>query len=166
MIKWLLIISLSALIVAVAYGILNYYKKRENFFANLMDFCSRLSNEISFLKTNLPSIVSNAESYKSEFQIVLTEFKSMLERGDINENNFKQILKRVQILKEEEQDSITAFFTSLGKTSLQEQLNCIAHYKVRFSELFNTSRQENSKFGGVSLKLGIILAIAVCIVFI
>ena len=69
-------------------------------------------------------------------------------------------------MSNEENLDISNFFNSLGKTNLQEQQTCIAHYKCRFSEQKAKSEEDKNKNGLTYFKLCIVVGLGVCIVLI
>ena len=159
--KIICIIVLFCLIVYVGYGILSYYKKRQQFYEDLSNFINYLNTEISFLKTDLVSIIDkNCNSYHSEMNDLL---KFYLENIKAKKNNFEA---KIKVLSKEENLDISNFFNSLGKTNLQEQQTCIAHYKCRFSEQKTKSEEDKNKNGLTYFKLCIVVGLGVCIVLI
>ena len=159
--KIICLILLFILIVYVGYGILSYYKKRRQFYEDLINFVNYLNTEIAFLKTDLISLVeNNCDKYHREMNCALQNYLKILKYGK------GVVQNKISILKDDENLELDNFFNSLGKTNLQEQQVCIAHYKERFSQQKLATEQEIDKKGSVYFKLCIVLGLGVCIVLI
>ena len=160
-IKIVCLIVLFLLIIYVGYGILKYYRKRQQFYEDLIDFINCLNTEIAFLKTDLISLIgNNCHKYHNDMNDLLIRYLDNLKNNDTNFD------AKMQVLSREENMEVNNFLNSLGKTNLEEQKTCIAHYKCRFSEKKQKSDQEKEKNGVTYFKLCIVVAIGVCIVLI
>ena len=161
LLKVICILCLFGLIVYVGYGILSYYKKRKQFYQDLIDFINYLNTEIAFLKTDLISIIDkNCNKYHNELNELLLLYLTNIKAG---KQNFDANIK---VLSKEENLELNNFFNSLGKTNIEEQKVCIAHYKSRFCEQKQKSEEDVNKNGIVAFKLCIVVGIGVCIVLI
>lgn len=159
--KIICIIILFCLIVYVGYGIFCYYKKRQLFYDDLINFVNYLNTEISFLKTDLISIIDRScNKYHKELNDLLCSYLLNLRK---NNNKFSANLK---VLSNEENQTLSNFFNSIGRTNIEEQKVCIAHYKSRFSEQKLISEEDKNKNGLTYFKLCIVVGLGVCIVFI
>lgn len=162
MIKWIILIVVFALIVYVGYGILSYYKKRQKLYEDLAQLTANLNTEIGFLKTDLITIIDSCKNnFCQSLNSILGQFHLHL-----CEPNSKTFEPQCKILNTEELEELKGFFNSLGKSDMQEQKVCIAHYKARFSEHSANLTKEKDKNGVVGFKLCIVLAFFVCIVLI
>ena len=161
MIKYICLILLFALICYIGYGIFNYYKKRENFYADLSKFINKISEEMNFLKTDLISLIDkNKCAYNNDCNDLLNSYLDYL----LSTKKDEPFKIKSNFLSKEEKEEINTFFNSLGKSNLEEQKVCIALYRSRFSEQFTKSTKEKDTNGIVSLKLCIVLALFVCLI--
>lgn len=166
-IKIILILAICLLVIFVAYKIYAYYKARQNYYQNMCDFCSYLESQINFLKTDICKLIENKrEEYYKEFSNTLLAYKKALKSGQDFKNEFLSSLAKLSILSEEEKNKILSFFDSLGKTNQIDQLAQISSYKKEFENNLDISKTEITKKGATSLKLGILMAIAVFVIFI
>ena len=63
-------------------------------------------------------------------------------------------------------DKINMFFSMLGRTNVLDQKSQIASFKQNFERHKQNAIDETKKYGEMNIKLGIICAIAVFIIFI
>lgn len=162
MIKILLLIILFLLIVYIGYGILSYYKKRKKFYSDLCLFLENLKSEICFLKTDLKTILEKQKKcYCAEINNILDEYYKYLCNG-LKEN----LDIKCKLLSVEEVNELNELFLKLGRTTLHEQNNCIAHYNSQFMARLSKIREEISNNGIVAFKLCIILGLFAVIILI
>lgn len=165
--KIVLICLLCLLIIFLAYKFFVYYKSRQYFFQNLYDFCGFLQSEISFLKTDIMALLDKKnESYDINFNKVLNCYKNALKNIDSFRVDFSEGISKISILKQEEKEKLCDFFEILGSSNSLDQLAQIGDFKSQFSSLLTYSKQEHQKYGAMSIKLGLLLALAIFIVFI
>ena len=70
------------------------------------------------------------------------------------------------LLLDPEKAKIIDFFDMLGKTNQMDQLSQISACKAEFESKLSSVSQETQKKGTTSFKLGILLAIAIFVIFI
>ena len=58
------------------------------------------------------------------------------------------------------------FFKTLGRSDVDSQSKEIKNYQSRFESFSNSSFNENKKYGGLSIKLGIIAGLLIIVLFI
>lgn len=162
MIKILLLIILFLLIVYIGYGILSYYKRRKKFYSDLCLFLENLKSEICFLKTDLKSILEKQKNcYCTEINNILDEYYKYLCNG-LKEN----LDIKCKLLSIEEVNELKELFYKLGRTTLDEQNNCIAHYNGQFMGRLSKIKEEINSNGIVAFKLCIILGLFAVIILI
>lgn len=166
LIKLFLIIILCLLIFFIAYKILVYYRSRHYFFENCCDFCANLQTQISYLKKDIVGVISEKNNYCTNFNKVLNAYKKALENLSTFNENLKKDIDKLAILKQDEKDKIFSFLTILGKSSEQEQITQIANFQQQFMQKKEETKNENVKYGGLSIKLGLLMAFGVFVIFI
>lgn len=165
--KIILMLLLCLLVIFLSYKFFVYYKSRQYFFQNIYDFCGYLQSEISFLKTDIKTLLNKKnDSYGSNFNKVLMSYEKALKDIDNFRNNFRNELDKVAILKDDEKEQLCDFFEILGTSNSFDQLAQIGDFKSKFSSILGFSKQENQKYGSMSVKLGILFAVAIFIIFI
>ena len=70
------------------------------------------------------------------------------------------------VLSTEEKQLVFMFFDGLGKYDLFNQIKEIENYNSKFKALIETAEVENKKFGGLYIKLGLMLGILIGILII
>lgn len=167
MLKVIILCVLCSLIIFIAYKISIYYKQRQMLFENLCEFCNYVQTEIGFLKTDITAVADKFCNCSSkDFSKILELYITTLKKSQNFYDDFLDNLSKLSILKNSEKEKICSFFDGLGKSGQQEQIAQIENFKNDFMlELVNT-KDDNKKYGAVSLKLGLLLSLAVFIVFI
>ncbi|MBQ0017319.1 MAG: hypothetical protein KBT30_01650 [Clostridiales bacterium] len=166
-IKLILILILCFLVIFISYKIFCYYKSRQYFFQNLCEFCSYMESQISFLKMDLKSVVESKKgSYSKDFNSLLCSYQKILEVKENFNEDFKLALSKIAILKEDEKTKLFTFFDMLGKSNIVDQMAQIQSFKNDFSQNLSTTEKENNKYGTMSVKLGLLLAVALFVIFI
>lgn len=166
MIKFLLIIILCCLIIFIAYKIFIYYKSRHYFFENCCDFCANLQTKISYLKQDILGVINEKNNYHTDFNKLLNAYKKALENLSTFDESLKKDIEKLAILKLDEKDKIFSFFAILGKSSEQDQIQQIQNFQQQFMQKKDETKDENVKYGGLSVKLGLLLAFGVFVIFI
>ncbi len=166
MIKLILILILCSLILFVAYKIFIYYKSRKYFYENCCDFCTNLQAKISYLKKDILGVLNEKNSYGKDFNKLLDSYKKCLNDLSNFDENLKSDIDKLVILKQDEKDKIFTFLSILGKSSEQEQITQILNFKQNFIQNLDQAKIDNSKYGGLSMKMGLLIALTVVVIFI
>ena len=167
MIKIILLCILCSLIIFIAYKISVYYKQRQMFFENLCEFCNYMQTEIGFLKTDISESINKFNNcFSKDFSKVLQLYLTTLRNSQNFYDDFTDSLSKLNLLKTNEKEKIYSFFNNLGKSSQQEQIAQIENFKNDFISELSCTKDDNKKYGAVSLKLGMLLSLAIFIIFI
>ncbi len=165
MLKVALILIVCGLVVFLAYKFYVYYKARQCYYQNLCDFCTYLQSQIGFLKTDIYNLVEQRKNtYKKEFLKTLECYQKALKSTNFREDMQKTMM--TNLLLDPEKAKIIDFFDMLGKTNQMDQLSQISACKAEFESKLSSVSQETQKKGTTSFKLGILLAIAIFVIFI
>ena len=150
----------------IGFGLSSFYKRRKRFFEDLILFCEKLCVDISFSKETLSSIISsNLNYFSKDFVSVLNLYLSYL-KTNTTELNSQIIFNKSTLIKDEEKELVTVFFKSLGRLDASNQVSEINNFKTKFLNFKTVAEEENKKFGGLSLKLMLLLGLLVVIILI
>lgn len=166
MIKIVLIATICVLIMFIAYKIFVYYRTRRYFFDNCCDFCNNLCLKISYLKKDILSVCEEKNTYTKSFNQLLFDYKKCLANLKTFDEDMQRDIQKIAFLNQDEKDKIYMFLSLLGKSSEHEQLIQIENFKSQFLQQYNFTKNESEKYGGLSIKMGILLSIAVIVIFV
>ena len=133
------------------------YNKRQKFYSNFVRFLLYLKSEIGFFKTNLIEIISNYNSHDEIFDMFMQQIHKKLL---LNESVF------VEILTKDENYEIERFIENLGKGDCFTREEYLSKNIEYFENKLLDVKNLNKKYGNLYKKLGILLALFVCIVLI
>lgn len=142
------------------------YTAKHNFYKDVLLFCKNLKNDISFLKTDLVSVLSN-NNYKSNFSAILADVSLLLTNNLLTDKT--QIIKVIakhNFLTENDINFLTEIFYNLGMLGYNEEL-CKIEYSINNAQSFVEDYEKNNlKYAALSKKMGFLTGILVCIVLI
>lgn len=137
------------------------YKARVSFFKSACDFSSVIATELSMKKTPMPEIALKfLKGREGEFEKVVESWIAVAK----NAARFCYDNVNVAMLKTDEKKEIADFFTSLGKTNLDDQLTHVAYYKNIFEQKRKTCEEEQGKLGSMYFKLCVLLGLAILLI--
>lgn len=159
----LLIVLVCCLLLGL--GISKYYFVREKFYSDLCQFCKLFNLKVSFSKEKLPTIITSSKSSCSdEFNKFLTEYEGFIQSNKDNKE-FRNC-KCLYFLKSEEKQDIIEYFLSIGEMSATEEIEKSKAKLSFYEELKQKCSNEKNKFSTFYIKLFVILALFVFIIFI
>ncbi len=150
-------------LVACYVGVLvkRRYKNRVAFFKSACEFLSCASTELGMKKTPMPQIAQKfLQSRDGSFERTIAKWMDVARGGKI----FDFECVEAPELKTEEKKQIASFFSSLGKTDLNDQLSLVAYYKNVFEQKRKTCEEESKKLGNMYFKLCALLGLALMLV--
>lgn len=161
--KWILIILAFVASLAVGYAFSLKYKKRAKFFKGLVMLAQKLDLGINFSRERLLSIISGLDdSLKSDLCGVQSNYCHYLEgQGELTPN---ELFKGISWLKESEKEVVFMFFKMLGRSDVDSQSKEIKNFEARFEEFSSSASQDNKKYGGLCIKLGVIVGLVSVII--
>lgn len=163
--KFILIIIFSLISIYLGYIFSKKYRARENFFLALIMLCQKFDVEINYSRQRLKNIFSSLdEKQKKSLHGIDKNFLSFIDKETPLEKEF--LFKGISFLKENEKDVIFMFFKTLGRSDVDSQSKEIKNYQSRFETFSTTAINENKKYGKLSIKLGIISALFIVVLFI
>lgn len=166
MIKIIILISIFGLCGYVGLGFGKIYKNKILFYEEYKNFCELLKNEISFLKTDLISIISKCK-YKSCFKDVLSFYENSLKNNaDFEIEKLCNKISKNIFLDEEDKRLINNLFIDLGLIGYDEQLKKINWCGEEISKKMEKYKSKSDKFIPLCNKMGFLVGLLVCIVLI
>lgn len=165
MIKFVLLLLLFGASGYLGFQTAKVYQNKCNFFNDLLSFTKSLKNEISFLKTDIFSILKKYD-YKSLFGNFLIEYKNKLSEKKLSQSEIVEILQGVIDLTQIQKNTISQMFFELGNIGYLEQLERLEYYTNFYNQEFEQSRDKLSKMAPFCKKMGFMMGLLICIVLI
>ena len=165
MIKIVLLCSLFSLSGFLGFQASKIFDKSIKFFEDLLSFTQSLKNEISFLKTDIFSILKKYE-YTSNFNDFLKEYEKILNTKNISQNEITKILENLIFLSDLEKNTISQMFFELGNLGYVEQIERLEFYSTFFKNQLDIHVQKGGKMSPFCKKMGFLIGSLLCIVLI
>lgn len=163
--KFVILAVFAGVAIYIGYIFSKKYKTRENFFSALIMLCQKFDVEINYSRQRLKNIFSALDDkQKKSLHGIDKNFLSFIDNESPLEKEF--LFKGITFLKNEEKDVIFMFFKSLGRSDVDSQSKEIKNFQVRFESLSSNAINENKKYGSLSIKLGIVAALFIVVLFI
>ena len=162
--KYIILALLAFACIFIGYVFSLKYRKRAFFFKTLVMLCQKFDVEINFSRERVKNLLlSFDEKTKKNLQGLDKNYIDFLDnRCQLDDSS---LFKNINFLKQEEKDVILLFFKSLGRSDLDSQSKELKNFEKRFDELASSAGGENKKYGGLSIKLGIIVGLLVFVLF-
>ena len=153
--KFLFIIIVFCICLAVGYFTYSKYNKRKKFYASLIMLAEKLSVEINFSRERLKILVENFDAGTKKNLLGIDEaFISYLDKK--NELTVNDIFQKANCLKQDEKEFILLFLKTLGRSDVENQTKEISSFIQRFNEKKEETEKEHKKYGSLSIKLSVI----------
>lgn len=141
-----------------------HYADREKFYAEAEAFATYLASELGFRKTPLPVLIEQfSEARKGAFAGVMKRFGAALSLGVAQDKAATEAAESAK-LKADEKKQLKEFLSSLGKTTLADQLDGAERAKAEFAAKRTKCADESKKLGGMYFKLAVLIGIALIVV--
>lgn len=161
--KWLLIAVVFIVCVIIGFLFSLKYKKRSNFFKALILLSQKLDIGINFSRERLQNLFGSLdEGIKKDLNNLTDNYISYLQKN--GELNSDKLFQGINFLKDYEREIILMFFKMLGRSDVESQSKEIKNFELRFNELACKASEENKKYGGLSLKMGLIIGLMAAVV--
>lgn len=165
MIKIILLIALFGASGYLGIQFANTYKKKQDFISDLLNFTKSIKNEISFMKTDLLSILNKYE-YKSSFNEFLIEYTNLIKTKNQSQNEILGILEKLSNFNDLEKNTISQMFFELGNIGYIEQIERLEFYINFYDDILKKSSEQSGKMIPFCKKMGFLMGLLVCIVLI
>lgn len=164
MIKIALLISLFSMCSYLGFCVGNTYLEKQRFYEDLLNFCQLLKNEISFLKTDIISIIRKT-TYTSKLNDILVDVSNVLKSTEnFSSTDLNDAFDKYSFLSEQDKKMLCDIFSNLGKLSYEEQIGRIEYNIESIDQCLKQIVQKNSKIVPMCKKMGVIVGLLVCIV--
>lgn len=161
--KWILIAVVFIACVIIGFLFSIKYKKRCNFFKSLILLSQKLDIGINFSRERLQNLFTSLdESIKKDLNNLTDNYIAYLQEN--SELTCEKLFKGINFIKDNEKDIILMFFKMLGRSDVESQSKEIKNFEFRFNELATKAIEENKKYGGLSLKMGLIIGLMSAVV--
>ena len=161
--KYILIIILMGCCTYIGYGFSKYYTNRKVFFNDLVLLMDKLKLDINFSKDKVGDIVKDYVCFSSHFEKLKNNFLTILQSNQFEDG---KLFDGINILKQEEINSLKAFFKSLGRFDVENQTKQIISFKEEFKKYENESNLKKQKYGSLFIKLGFIVGVLISLLII
>ena len=149
----------------IGYKLASFYITRKKFFSSLEILISNLEVDVTFSKDKLKTIIE-----RNSNNINSNELTSVCSNICTSLNNKQKlddsIFNDINILRKNEKELLTNFFSSLGKYDAYSQSKEIKSYQARINEFYIQANEECKKYAGLFIKLGAIIGLLVCLLII
>ncbi|MBQ8431049.1 MAG: hypothetical protein IJX26_03840 [Clostridia bacterium] len=154
-----LMILLVILIMVIANGISKQYRERNYLFVNLFQFLSKYELNIGFKKEKMISIVNDFKGQGDIEEVLQTYKKYLIDNKEINLDNIKN-------LTDEERLFLNDMFVQLGNCDYQTEKNQLIIFKDYIQQKKTETEAQKNKYCPLILKLSLLFAIGLAILFI
>lgn len=163
--KFILLAIFSVISIYIGYIFARKYRVRESFFLSLIMLCQKFDVEINYSRQRLKNIFSALdEKQKKSLHGIDKNFLSFIDKESPLEKEF--LFNGISFLKEDEKDVIFMFFKSLGRSDVDSQSKEIKNFQARFETISTGAINDNKKYGKLAIKLGIVAALFIVVLFI
>lgn len=163
MIKYLILFAVAGICTYIGWGLSGYYTNRSKFFKSVELLFDNLKTEIRFSQGKLIELLSNFRPHSKDAQTLITNFVDCLNFD--KEINSQNLFLNIKILGEDEKNVLATFFKSLGKFDAFNQTNQLANQQIQLADFFQRAEEDAKKFGTLYIKLGIIVGLAIVLIF-
>ena len=166
MIKFVILVALFGASGLLGFEASKVYTLKKQFFEDILDFTKNIKNEISFLKTDMLSLLSKYH-YKSKLQDINNQIISEQKTGEILEyEKVKTIVSKIVILKESETNTISKMYSELGNLGYLEQIERLEYYINQYEAMHKSSVDRANKMMPFCKKMGFLIGSLICIILI
>lgn len=141
------------------------YRKRKAFFGQFSSFNERFINEVSYYRRPL-SDFANGFSYKGEFGALLFAYFDDLKQNSTKNSAMDRCFSAYDFLSSEEKKFTADYFQMLGAGDSHSQKSYFSGATSTLTEWKNKTSSDAEKYGGLYLKLGVLLGLTILIVLI
>ena len=166
MIKLLIGLSLVAFFGFLGYFFSKKYRKRKEFFWQMLQFNERFLAEISYAKRPLAKFLT-AYPYKGEFALLLETFFQDLQKDSVGGRPVFAVGKaELPFLTADELTFVQDYFMTLGKGDTNAQKGYFGGAKTQVQGYKEKSEKDAKKYGDLYVKLGILVGLGALILIV
>lgn len=166
MIKLILLLSIFSACGFLGINISKTYTDKHKFYKELLLLCQNLKTDISFLKTDIVSILQK-NKYETKLNAILIDIVNLLNNNTLlQKNDIFNLLNKYHFLTEQDKNFLVSIFYEIGSMGYDEELARIEYNIIISQTLLEDYKQNKLKFAGLSKKMGFLCGLLVCIVLI
>lgn len=164
--KVLMLVCLLLVSSYVGYVLSRRYRRRARFMKDLQRFCEESSSNVSFNHAKVQELIDSIlMDCGEEFTKLMCIYRDYLTSGcnrDLLQDNIRSTLN---YLKTNEIQNITNFLVNIGTSDTEGELNNFNNYNTVFKTYRDTTDQESKKMAPMCIKLGVLLGVALVVIF-
>ena len=163
MTKLVICVIIVGLCALIGYGISISYTQRKKFFFELSNFLNSIKVDIQFSSKKLDLIITNSLNIymQKDFVRILKNYQKTLTVGRIEKGS---IFDQINILTDQEKETIFQFLLKLGKTNSDSQIESINKTHSVCMGYYEYAKDESKKYGSLYIKLGVIVGSFIAII--
>lgn len=151
-------------LIVISSGLVGYYlgekfRKRKNFYNELVKFLDFIEPQISFFHTKLSDLFNEFDSKNKTFKQFLVETQAYL-------NNKSNNLTCLDFLTNTEREDVLRLVNVIANLDLENTSKSILSFKTLFKEKATTESLEAKTKIGLYQKLSLFLGLAIAIILI
>lgn len=162
--KLLICVAVVFLFGFIGFGISNYYRERKKFFFELKNLLSTLNTDINFSSKKLNQIFSSNLWCSGDLKKLIENYKSIINSDKSLDK--KALFNKIDVLNEQEKESIYLFFKQLGRVDVYNQVKIIESFNHICDEFYIQAKSDSVKYCTLYTKLGVIIGIFVVLLII
>ena len=166
LIKFLLILVLLCCSVSIGILISNHFRKRKQFFNELLSFLGFSNDYIKHSNEKILSIIDKYKTTNIAFKNLLCEYKNFILNKKEKEEFLFNIREILYFLNEEEFSIINEIFLSFGEFDEVGEINKLETSKKRIETILKKVVSENNKFSPFFIKMSILVGLFLFILFV
>ena len=142
----------------IANGVAKQYKERHNLYANILKFLNDYELNIGFKKEKILDVAQKFESNNESKKIIEIYKNHLTQKTDIN-------FESITILQEDEQKFLENIFKNLGAGDVDSEKLQLSEIKIQLKAKVEETAKIRDKFCPLIIKLSLLFAIALVILF-
>lgn len=155
MTKFVLILTLIALIMLIARAIANNYKERHKIYCEIVDFVQNYKLNIGFKKQKIKLLTQKF----TDKSTVLGCYNNYIDTGKFD-------LSNVRLLDDNEKAQIKDYFVQFGNGDFETEKKLIDIVENYFKQKIDETKQVKDKWCPMIIKLSFLFSLGVAILFV
>ena len=156
--KWILILILIVVIMIIACAISEQIKEKYNFYLNLKVFLQKFKLNVSFRREKVIDFLNNIPA-KRQFTIFIKQYKNFIKTNEFS-------LQEIKILEEDEKRELENIVKAIGGLDVKNEIEQLDSFLIDVETKLNKAQQDKLKLCPMIIKLSLLFAMGVAILFI
>ena len=154
--KWILILIVVIMIIACAIS--EQIKEKYNFYLNLKVFLQKFKLNVSFRREKVIDFLNNIPA-KRQFTIFIKQYKNFIKTNEFS-------LQEIKILEEDEKRELENIVKAIGGLDVKNEIEQLDSFLIDVETKLNKAQQDKLKLCPMIIKLSLLFAMGVAILFI